>query len=74
MSFFEGSNSEKTIIVKAPSREEAIDKINSLLGKGTFNEDDVFEVSVLAVLGHTLEYHVKDNQYFELKTFNTEKE
>ena len=49
MPFFEGSNSEKTIIVKAENQEEAIAKINSVLGKETFNEADVFEVKVLAV-------------------------
>ena len=74
MPFFEGRNSEKTIIVNAASQEEAIGKINSVLGIGTFNEEDVFEVQILAVLGHTCEYHVKDNEYFELKTFNAEKE
>lgn len=33
MSFFEGSNSEKTIILKAENQEEAIAQINSVLGK-----------------------------------------
>ena len=69
MPFFEGSNSEKTIIVKANDREEGVAKITSLLGVGTFNEEDVFEVSIMAVLGHTREYNIKDNQYFELKNF-----
>jgi hypothetical protein len=40
-----------------------------LLGVGTFNEEDVFEVSIMDVLGHTREYNIKDNQYFELKNF-----
>ena len=73
MPFFEGSNSEKTIIVKAESQEEAIAKINSVLGKETFNEADVFEVKVLAILGHTREYYINDNQYFELKTLKEER-
>lgn len=72
MAFFAGSSSKKTIIVKATNMEEGIEKLSKVFEKMNqkiHNTEDVFEVSISAVLGHTREYCIKDNEYFELKTF-----